>query len=985
MRRQLVCASLIGALGWAPSVLGLGMGDMDTGSSLNERFSARIPLRSVDDISSQNINVSLASPEAFERAGIQRSAYLAQLDFEVQKADDGSFFVEVTSDQPIKEPFLNFLVRVRWPQGQLMREYTVLLDPPTYTDEPQRQVASGGTSEGDARDADAGTGRGTTSPSAGSASGDDTSAAGTSRSGSTPGEYGPVASNETLYRIANQVRPQGVTTNQAMIAMLRANPQAFLGDNINRLREGAELDVPSRDEMREISAGEAQRQVEQQIAAWRDQRQVAAADQEQQESAAAETESEAAEEQTAASGEGDDAASEGELDIVGTDDATGDQAQTDPTEEGGSTSGDGASGQQLAELEDRVTMLEEENASLDSQNRDLKQQVEALKEELAQKEAQLEMQTDQPVGTGGESDASGDAGGPSEEAASGEAASDAGPETTASEDAAEDEAETSEDAGASETTADDSARDGGSEDEVTFKDDSDNGQSADEDDAATAGGDDNTVSPDQSQEATAADQSGGGMLDQIVANWRGLAVGFGGLMLATLGAFWWFRRRGETGLEDEDELGPSTSVPAFEQTPAGGGGEATAGAAAPQEMGASEGDDPLAQAQSHIDAGDLSKAQDVLDTALGTNPEDKELRFKLLNVLAQRGDRGGFEAEAQVLHTQLDSESDPLWQSTMELGRQIAPEHPLFGEAEDGGEGKAADDTAAAPTEEAAPTTGAADAAMSEEPVPGAETDSETDFDLSFDLDESDAGQPAAAPSAADKQPADEPASGDDDFDLDFDLDTETGGGAPAEEPAAAAGGSDAAAGSGDNDLEFDFEVGDNSPSSEGPSAGGASEEAASGSDGDLDFDLDFGDTDTAETSSGTASGASTETAGNQDDDLSFDLPDDLDLSFDDEGSDSAEPSVSTGQAAGEDAAPAGAAQEGAPAAGQDAGTEQSAASGEDYDLDSIDDVSTKLDLADAYLEMGDPEGARELLNEVFEEGDAQQKEQAQELLKKAG
>lgn len=1022
MRRQLVCASLIGALGWTPAVFGLGMGDIDSASSLNERFNARIPLRSVEDVDSNNIKVALASPEAFERAGLQRSAYLARLDFAVKQAEDGSFYVQVTSDEPIKEPFLNFLVRVRWPQGQLMREYTVLLDPPTYTDEPQRQLA--GDSDRATEPAGSGSigGEAADSRPAGSASGRP-SGGSTSASGSTPGDYGPVTSNETLYRIANQVRPEGVTTNQAMIAMLRANPQAFIDDNINRLREGAQLDVPSRERMREISAGEAQREVEQQIAAWREQQQqqVASAGEAEADEAGAEASADEAD----GSGAGEGAAAEGELDIVGTDDASGEQAQTDPTSDGAGGSGEGASSEQLAQLEERVTVLEEENASLESQNKDLKKQVESLKEELAQKQAQLELQTQQPVGAASGEDGSGAEGelGESvdettgEETASGEAASGDDESGTGSDTSGDDEtaaggeaqkpsdggdADTTTESGSATSGSDESSKQPGSEDQVTFKDDSDSGQGAEQDDGGAAGSQDDTAGPGQDQETAASDQSSGGMLDWLVANLRGLAFGLAGLILAVLGVLWWLRRRNEASLEDEDELGPSTNVPSFDETPAGAasaGAAAGGGAHQESEAASTEPDDPMVQAQTYIDAGDLAQAQDVLDTALGTNPENKELRFKLLQVLAERGDRGGFEAEAQVLHTQLDSEDDPLWQSTVELGRQIAPEHPLFGEADDSGSTPAAGSSGAAAGAAAAGVAGAGaaeateapvsersmeDQGSAEEPVPGAEPDSETDFDLSFDLDESDTGV-TAAPAATADESAEQPATGDDDFELDFDFDSGAGTSTPAEEPAASSAPS--ASESDDGGLEFDLEFGDESSSETASSEPALGEQdASSGSGADLDFDLDFGDTE----STASASEESTETASSGDDDLSFDLPDDLDLSLgDDNTSGSASSGTSASDSGGSDdldlsfddettaAEPSGET--------ASAGDEPGAGADEGDDLDSMDEVATKLDLAQAYLDMGDPEGAKGLLSEVVDEGDAQQKEQAQELLEKAG
>jgi len=131
MRKTLLALPLAAMLGVTTPVYGLGLGNIDANSSLNERLSARIGLLSAGNTNVDNIDVSLASDAAFEQAGIQRPFYLSKLEFDVRRAN-GETFVEVTSREAMKEPFLDFLIEVSWPQGRLRREYTVLLDPPTY-------------------------------------------------------------------------------------------------------------------------------------------------------------------------------------------------------------------------------------------------------------------------------------------------------------------------------------------------------------------------------------------------------------------------------------------------------------------------------------------------------------------------------------------------------------------------------------------------------------------------------------------------------------------------------------------------------------------------------------------------------------------------------------------------------------------------------------------------------------------------------------
>jgi len=123
----LLCLAIVPGM-----VCALGLGNLQLESTLNEPFKARIELLSVtaDDITS--LNVSLADEAAFHRAGIPRTSLLMQLRFSVKDSDAGPDFILVTSDDPIREPFLDFLVEINWSQGRLYREYTVLLDPPLY-------------------------------------------------------------------------------------------------------------------------------------------------------------------------------------------------------------------------------------------------------------------------------------------------------------------------------------------------------------------------------------------------------------------------------------------------------------------------------------------------------------------------------------------------------------------------------------------------------------------------------------------------------------------------------------------------------------------------------------------------------------------------------------------------------------------------------------------------------------------------------------
>ncbi|NIM27830.1 MAG: LysM peptidoglycan-binding domain-containing protein, partial [Gammaproteobacteria bacterium] len=119
---------LIGPAGaWA-----LGLGNIEVSSTLNEPLRARIGLSALQSGDLDSMQVQLAGADQFKRAGIQRPFQLSRLRFKT--VDDGADggYIDVTTQDPVVEPFLNFLVEVTWPRGRIIREYTVLLDPPVY-------------------------------------------------------------------------------------------------------------------------------------------------------------------------------------------------------------------------------------------------------------------------------------------------------------------------------------------------------------------------------------------------------------------------------------------------------------------------------------------------------------------------------------------------------------------------------------------------------------------------------------------------------------------------------------------------------------------------------------------------------------------------------------------------------------------------------------------------------------------------------------
>jgi pilus assembly protein FimV len=262
---------LISALLLTPAAaFGLGLGEIRLNSALNEPFSAEIDLVAATPEELGALEAQLASPEIFARYGLDRPAFLSSLDFAVGRGRDGRSVLIVRSGDAVSEPFVSFLVDVNWPRGRLLREYTVLLDPPAMlsaSESPAQEPLAAPVTEAPptpSRPA-APAAEATPEPAPVPTSATVAPAAPPVAGGSS---Y-EVARGDTLYGIAGGISGGDRTAVQrTMIALYRANPEAFDG-NINQLRAGAILRVPSSDEIAGVAASEAANEVREQHAAWR--------------------------------------------------------------------------------------------------------------------------------------------------------------------------------------------------------------------------------------------------------------------------------------------------------------------------------------------------------------------------------------------------------------------------------------------------------------------------------------------------------------------------------------------------------------------------------------------------------------------------------------------------------------------------------------------------------------------------------------------
>ncbi|WP_045825812.1 FimV/HubP family polar landmark protein [Teredinibacter turnerae] len=266
---------LLGAFAGSISQLGyaLGLGEITLKSALNQPLNAEIQLLEVRDLTESEILIGLASAADFERVGVDRPYFLTDLKFKVDLKSASGPVIHVTSRKLVREPYLNFVLQAQWPSGRLLREYTVLMDLPLFSDTPARPVAPAKTSPAKTVPAQQTSGSSNYNPrsSYDQAPGRSQGGAGDTQQAATyqEGDSYKVQANDTLWEIAKQVRPdRSVSIQQTMLAMQQANPQAFINNNINLLKKGQILRIPSREQIVDYKQSQAVREVAAQNARW---------------------------------------------------------------------------------------------------------------------------------------------------------------------------------------------------------------------------------------------------------------------------------------------------------------------------------------------------------------------------------------------------------------------------------------------------------------------------------------------------------------------------------------------------------------------------------------------------------------------------------------------------------------------------------------------------------------------------------------------
>ncbi len=259
------------------SAWALGLGRLNVQSALGETLKAEIDITSLSAEEDGSLKVRVAPPEAYRAAGIDYNAVLPSTQATLARRADGRPYLRISSDRAVQEPFVDVILELTWSSGRLVREYTLLLDPPQSRVAPPVQATApaapalsaappAAAMPAPAAPAVAATPIAPQAPAPAAAPRPAAPERPAPRTAAAPKAAAPapaggdeykVREGDTLYKVAQRTQRQGVSLDQMLVSLFRGNPNAFIGDNMNRMKAGAVLNVPSAEEARAIAAGEA--------------------------------------------------------------------------------------------------------------------------------------------------------------------------------------------------------------------------------------------------------------------------------------------------------------------------------------------------------------------------------------------------------------------------------------------------------------------------------------------------------------------------------------------------------------------------------------------------------------------------------------------------------------------------------------------------------------------------------------------------------
>lgn len=609
VRKTALVTAILAALSTQAHALGLG--EIKLNSVLNQPLEAEIQLLGATPNDLEELRVRLASKEAYTRAGVERLHSHTRMNFEVVRGPGGSPVVRISSKAPVREPFLDFLIEASWSSGQVVREYTVLVDPPVFVPAPAPVTRAATTPAATT----AATGSAPVTPSYAPAV-----RSPAAQTAYVPGEY-KSQRNDTLWKIASEVRPDsGVSMEQTMLGLLDANPSAFIDGNINNLKAGYVLRVPSRDEMTDVSKSEALEEVSRQNQLWREGRTADATAGAIAASGEPSVEG-SAQGSAVGSSETSQPAAEGQLKLVapepGEVEAVAATGTADTVAEPESGGVDAA----VTSMRQELNMAMEAVESQRQENVDLKERLAQLEEQIQSMHRLIELK-DQELATL-QADESSPAASPVTPA---EPVEQVAAETTVTEEPA--------------------------------------------------------VQNLLANPMVKAGLGVVAVLAAIFA-WMGMRrrrSGDGEFQESILAGDVPDDADATEAAEATAES-DSTEVAAESARPAGGSDSSLFTDFSVSDMGYMQDDaeaDPLAESDVYLAYGRYQQAEELVKAAIAKAPERTDLRFKLLEVLHAARNTTEFDSQAEALLAQLGDQENPLWQRAAGMGRELNPENPLY-------------------------------------------------------------------------------------------------------------------------------------------------------------------------------------------------------------------------------------------------------------------------------------------------------------------
>lgn len=272
---KLVAAAV--ALTFSAFVSAIGMGGINVVSSLGQPLKADIELVALNKAEKSSLVARLASPDAYRGAGLEYP-YGNKFKFQIEVRANGESYINVSSAQPINDPFVSLLVELNWSSGKILREYTFLIDPPNYVAEPPAEmqvVAPAVVAAPSAVISKPAYEKTETAPLPGG-SAEVKDAAHAKPAKSAPKEAAKtitVMHGDFLAKIAMKHKPDEVSLERMLIALFRANSEQFDGHNMNRISIGKILRLPDQDELKAVTQSDAIREIAVQTADWKSYRQ----------------------------------------------------------------------------------------------------------------------------------------------------------------------------------------------------------------------------------------------------------------------------------------------------------------------------------------------------------------------------------------------------------------------------------------------------------------------------------------------------------------------------------------------------------------------------------------------------------------------------------------------------------------------------------------------------------------------------------------